>query len=160
MAKTPTTIAELRNDCSLSEREALAASAILPNLPSGEALIAIRGYEDTHAGRRYFNTDADERDAFERRHAPIVPDGELYRTKVPESRDTGHTVTIEPVPHAFREYRFDVADIMVLIPPDVDDAGYDDTPQVTLDDFGFGSPFFNPHEANRDAFDRNPHLPV
>lgn len=166
MPKAPKTYDDLRGDLSLSVREALVAAAVLPNLPTDESLIAIRGYSPLsvpkgkrHPGRQY-ETDADELEAFRHRADPIVRGGELYRVKTDHNTLKGYGIKVEPVPHAFRTYRIHEADLTEVASLDADEYDFSDIPFATLEDFGGSNPYYNPYEANRDAFARDPKLPV
>lgn len=166
MPKAPKTYDELRTDISLSVREALVAAAVLPNLPPDESLIAIRGYTaltvpkgKRNPGRMY-HTDADELEAFRHRHDPIVPGGELYRVKTDHETYRRYDVKVTPVPHAFRDFEIHDADFIEVASLDADEYDFDDIPFATLEDFGGSNPYYNPYHANRDAFDRDPKLPV
>lgn len=166
MPKAPKTYDDLRTDLSLSVREALVAAAVLPNLPVDESLIAIRGYSalsvpkgKRHPGRQY-NTDDDELADFRSKENPIVRGGELYRVKTDHDTLKGYGIKVDPVPHGFRTYRIHDGDIIEVASLDADEYDFSDIPFATLEDFGGSNPYYNPYEANRDAFDRDPKLPV
>ena len=159
MPKAPKTYDDLRTDLYLSVREALVAAAVLPNLPIEESLIAIRG--STFGGDTVrYETDADELEAFRHRHDPIVRGGEFYRVKTDHDAHTRYDVQVTPVPHGWRDFRIHDADLVEVASLDADEYDFDDIPYATLHDFGGSNPYYNPYYANRDAFDRDPKLPV
>jgi len=164
MPKAPKTYDDLY-DAGLSERDALTLAVVLPNLPSNERIIDLRGNSSTYAGktRTFWETDEAERTEFTKRATPIVPGSSLYRV-APVLREKldrdDEFVGYYPRPHGRRTYHIDRWDVVEFVPVDADDYEFADHPQATLDDFGGPSPHFNPWYANRDAFDRDPHLPV
>lgn len=161
MPKAPTTYDDLRNAVR-TEREALTLAAVLPNLYENECVIDIRGYTDP-AGRTWFETDEDVLAELRRRETPVVPRSDLYRVHIltyadDNSKEAAYKGVL-PIPHGFKAYDVNRADLVEFVRVDPEDADYD-PPYRTLDAFGCGSPYYNPYYANRDAFDREPHLPV
>jgi hypothetical protein len=163
MTRRPTTYEKLRSG-TRTERGALALTAILPNLRIGECVIDLRGYDyDEPYGPRYVSED-DVIDKFKRREAPIVPGTDLYLvTTDPEGHEAAGRsrdwVGVKPVPHGPYFYEIDPRDYVTFGAVDPEEADYD-VPYHTLDAFGCGTPHFNPWYANRDAFERESHLPV
>jgi len=166
MPKAPTTFEDLRNAVR-TEREALTLAAVLPNLPDDDRVIDLRGQADGYTGRVHYDTDGPTLEAF-RSHVPaIVPGSDLYRVRIDtkdgknaNGDDDALYLGVEPVPHGRGTYAIDRRDFAEFVSVDPEDAEYDGTGQATLDRYGFGNPYYNPYEANRDAFGRDPHLPV
>lgn len=161
MAKAPTTYDDLRNAVS-TEREALVLAAVLPNIYENECVIDIRGYTDV-AGNTWYETDESVLEEFRRRETPIVPGSDLYRVHMVSYDDVGEDEPSYkgalPIPHGFKCYDIDRTDVVEFVRVDPEDADYE-PPYHTLADYGCGNPYYNAYYANRDAFDREPHLPV
>jgi len=154
MSITPTTFNALRTDAGLSYRESLVAAAVLPNLPDGEALLYLTGY-----GSGYYS-DEDAVAHFKAHHTGIVNGSNVYRVAYDSDTTRETSLYVEVVPHGRRQYEFNYGDFRLLKPTDPDEYDFGDDGQATLTDYGAGNPYYNPYEANRDAYDRNPRLPV
>lgn len=151
----PTEYADLRQ-YGLTEREALAAAAILPNLPQTNALVALRADQRTNADPW---EDPETIDRIRRNETPIVPGGDVYRIAQPQGDASTHVV-VAPVPHGRREYYVHENDVRFFAPPDPADTDFE-TDQTTLSDFGIPSPHFaKTHESMSSPYDRKPNLPV
>lgn len=164
MTKAPTTYDDLYAE-GMTEREALTVAVVLPNLPKGERIIALRPFGGEEPcfgfpGAEWWETDEDTIDEFKRRTTPIVPGSNLYRVTVDHEKKYGDEVAVTPVPHGWRTFAIDPYDFDEYVPVAAEEYEFDDHDQTTLTDFGAPSPLFNPHFANRDAFERDPKLPV
>lgn len=146
----PKTFGSLRSRTSLSERECLAAAAILPNLPDTDVLVAVRTTDPM-----YHEPDPIER--IQKHETPIVPGGSVYRAVISEP-DTARYMSVVPRPYNRREYYVHEGDVDVFVPPHPADADFE-TDQTTLSDFGSPSPHFETRPARRSGY-RKPHLPV
>ena len=159
MPKAPKNYHDLYVDIGLSDRTALTVAAVLPNLPTDESLIVLRGSVGSPGGR-YFETDEDTIDDFKRRHAPVCPGSVVYRATVDGDEAPGSKAEVTPVPHPFRSYHIVGWDFTELVSLDPDEYSFNDTDQLTLTDFGTSSPYFSPSYKLTGEWGRNPSLPV
>lgn len=127
MPKAPKTYEDLRTDIQLSDRVALTVAAVLPNLPTDESLIVLRGSTAITTGRRYWETDEDVIDDFKRRHAPVCPGSDVYRVTVDGDEAAGSKAEVTPVPHPFRSYHMVGWDFTELVSLDPDEYSFEDT---------------------------------
>lgn len=140
----------------LSERESLAAAAILPNLPPTNALVTLR--KDQRTNRPAWE-EPETIARLRRNETPIVPGGDVYRVVQPETDASTHVV-VAPVPHGRREYYIHENDVRFFVPPDPADTAFE-TDQTTLTDFGIPTPHFaHPADDMSSPYDRKSHLPV
>lgn len=154
MPRAPTTYEDLRTDIALTDRVALTAAAVLPNLPETESLIVLRG------NQYGYETDRDTIDDFKRYHEPVCPDSDVYRVKVDGDEAPGSKAEVTPVPHPRRSYHIVGWDFTELVSLDPDEYAFEDTDQSTLTDFGGESPYFSPYYKLRGEYARKPRLPV
>jgi len=159
MPKAPKNHDDLRTDIALSDRAALTVAAVLPNLPTDESLIVLRG-SNVFGDGRHFETDEDTIDDFKRRHAPVCPGSVVYRVTVDGDEAPGSKAEVTPVPHPFRSYHIVGWDFTELVSLDPDEYSFDDTDQSTLTDFGTPSPYFSASYKLTGEWGRNPSLPV
>lgn len=151
----PTEYTHLREH-GLTEREAYAAAAILPNLPETNVLVALTP-DDRRGFKTYQKPETIER--FRRNETPIVPGGDVYRAVQPDT-DQSDMIVVAPFPHGRREYYVHEADVRFFVSPDPADADFE-TDQTTLSDFGIPTPHFaKTRESMSSPYDRKPHLPV
>jgi len=156
MALKPTTFDDLRVAIGLSERVALTAAAILPNL-NDESLIVLETESPT------WESNDDEIAAFQRGHTPVVNGSDVYRADVTSTTNGDgdpNKADVTPIPHADRTYHLNTWDFRVIEAADPDECKFFDTPQSTLTDFGTGSPYFSPYYKIAGEYDRKSHLPV
>lgn len=150
----PTEYGHLREH-GLTEREALASAAILPNLPETNVLVALAPDTRPHAVTW---EDPDPIERLQRYEKPIVPGGDVYRAVV--EGDDSRYMSIVPVPYSRRGYYVHEGDVRLFAPVDPTDTDFE-TDQTTLTDFGIPSPHFaKTHESMSSAYDRKPNLPV
>jgi len=154
MPRAPKTYDDLRTDISLPDRVALTVAAVLPNLPEAESLIVLR------SGKYGWKTDEETIDDFQRRHAPVCPDSDVYRVKVDRDAASGYKDEVTPEPHAIRSYHVNAADFVEMVSLDPDEYDFTDTDQSTLTDFGASSPYFSPYHTIGGEYARKPRLPV
>ena len=167
MPRAPKTYEDLRS-LYLNHREAVTVAAILPNLPATDSLFILRGYAGyaslgfkQSSGRRYY-TDDDVIAEFRKRHSPIVGTANVYRAEVEHIDDErAEYVNVTPKPYAWDTYEIKHGDFIEVISLDPSEYDFSDSPQSTLDEFGFdGSPYWNAYESEGEDYPRKRSVPV
>lgn len=129
----PTDFDDLRS-IGLSERDALAAAAMLPHLPDTDALARV--IPDDERGAPFPRDD--RVDDFADRVPTVGGASNLRRVTVDHDAAPDDKVSIEPTPHGLRSYHVTPVDVDLLGPTD-DEYDFEDTDQSLLSDFGFES---------------------
>lgn len=158
----PTTIDDLLRIVD-TERQALVAAAVIPNLAGDEALVRIRAEDERPP---YFDHD----EAKFRKRAPTIGGvSNLRRVRKIKTtyRTNDHDVPlrfeVEPTPHSIRRYTLGAEAVDVVCPTD-DQYDFDDTDQAFLSDFGFEPAAVDAVHMGvyrtDDTFERKPSFPA